>query len=712
MGMIALLPAPQEMDFSTEAFELPARAEVVVSPWQGDDALEEVLLRALEAARCDARIRTAPLAGTASALVIARRRSDVAALAREAAKGLDGPLATRVVHTDGPYMASETSLQRRMPQPEGRDRSDEAYFLRVGARGIALAARSRRGLFWGVHTLRQLLESARGRAPRGLTIRDWPTQAVRGIHLDMKAFYQKPDAVEDWLKGLAALKLNAVLFEYEDKFPYERHRFLRAPSALTPAQLRRLLHTARRHHVAVIPLIQSLGHLEYCLKHDELAPLREAPDIYTQACPTNPDALAFVCDMMDEVMAAHREAELFHIGGDETGFLGHCPRCRSAMAKSDDVALYLRHITKVLQHVIGRGKRPILWDDIVRTRPERVARIPRETVLCYWDYGPRREMHGPRRLPAALERFYRTKGKRPALWPDTLSIFPYFDFYRQKGFDVLAAPCLNYGTLAPNLEHNAGNTMRFAEKAATCGGLGTINTQWACFRIPFGLGWHGYALTAESTWLNPPADVSDFDLRFSRALLGMGNGSLVAANRMVAEGVAFRAEGAARPFNVLHYAVMDAELHHEDGMEGRRRGAAARTGIDLVKVARRKFDLLKVPENRAQVEWRLDDVEAQMAEALGLLRTARPASARGRLMRDLLAASAEFKRARIRAVRLLLGADGLRFRSEREALAAERRVRRDLERLYARTLHRLELAGEMDLLFAGERALLEGRDAG
>jgi hypothetical protein len=478
---------------------------------------------------------------------------------------------------------------------------------------------------------------------------------------------------------------------------------------MTPAELRRVLETARRYHVDVIPLIQSLGHLEYCLKHEELRGLRELPDVHTQACPTNPDALRFVTDMMDEVMAYHPDAELFHLGGDETGWLGRCPRCRKAARKKGNVGLYLDHIVPVLEHVLRRGRRPILWDDIVRTEPEKAGRIPRETVLGYWDYGPTREEHRDRRLPPILARFYRTQGRRAALWPDTLSFFPYFDFYQSKGFEVLAAPCLNYGTIVPDYVHSGRNTIKFAEKALACDGLGTINTQWACFRLPLGVSWYGYALTALCTWSAPPADTADFDVAFSRLFMGTDTAVLSEACAMVAEGVGFRVPGARRPFNLLHYAIMDAELHYPDGMRGRQKYGSNERAMqpDFARIVRRKLSLLRRHERRPDVLARMEWVASQMEAALHLLDCARPKTARGRRALEILRASGEFKLTRLHTMRLLMG-ERSKFKDARGALGAEQRCRKALENAYAHEVHPRQLPFEMDLLFDGEMRVLQG----
>lgn len=705
--MFALLPPPQQIRFTGNDFVPESGVKIFVAPWEMEDATIEILAPALKKIGCEGDWTEMPLPGPEGAcLAIASSPEKAKKMAKLAAEGLDKDIPTPTIHRDGPYMASETTLARRAAESLNRKDSDEAYYIIIDTDGIAVCGRSRRGMFWGVQTLCQAVaDCPRGRAP-GVEMRDWPNQAVRGVHLDMKYFYQKPSATKDWLRGLSSLKINTALFEYEDKFPYEQHKFLRHSAAMTPNQLADVLDTARKYHVSVIPLIQSLGHLEYCLKHDELKDIREMPDIYTQACPTNPDSLKFVCDMIDEVMEWHPDVEYFHIGGDETGWLGECPRCKQAAKKKGEVELYLGHITAVLKHVVAKGKKPILWDDIVRTQPDKVARIPRETILAYWDYGPTREEHRERKIPPVLEKFYRTKGRRAALLPDTLSYFPYFDFYQQKGFEVLAMPCLNYGTILPNYAHSGRNTIKFAEKATACDGLGTINTQWACFHTPFGASWYGYALTAQSTWSMPPASLDEFDDLFSRSMMGMNDATLVAALGMASEGVGFRVEGAKRPFNLLHYAVMDAEIHYDEGFLGRQKYGTATAEIDYIKVARRKVEMMKNNPQRPDVIARMAWVESQMDGALALIKNARPKSPRGKLAKQFIEVGAEFKKTRINTMRLLMGKES-RHSSAESALRAERRIMKHLREVYAKSLHANSLEKEIRILFEGELAALE-----
>jgi hypothetical protein len=711
--MIPFLPAPQELRYTGAPFQAAGGEQLFFSPWKGEDAAEGVLRAALKTLGLSRAALGAALPETDGAtLVVAVDSATARKLARRALAGLDETIPTPTVCHDGPCFADETTQGRRAAAAFKPDASDEEYSLQITPAGIAIAGRSRRALFWGVQTLCQVLEYSRrekARAAPGLLIRDWPTQRVRGLHLDMKYLLARPAVIEDWLRQLAAWKINTILFEYEDKFPYERHRFLRHESAMTPAQLRRVLDTARQHHIQVVPLIQTLGHLEYCLKHEELAHLREMPDILFQINPLNPDARRFVLEMIDEVMAYHPDAEYFHVGGDETWFLGANPQSREMVERKGEIGIYLDYMLPVLEHVILAGKRPVLWDDILREQADKCDRIPRETVLGYWDYSPVREKHAAREVPDALRRAYQLDGKRPALWPDTLSIFPFFDYYRQQGFDVLSIPCCNYGTLVPDDAHNAPNTLKFAEKAAVCGGLGTINSQWASFKMPFDVMWHPYALTAQSAWLFPPADLTDFDSVFSRSVLGEASGALVQATRLIAEGVGFRAPAANRMLNLLHFAIMDSELNFDGGIRERQKKGSAIYELDFARIVQRKLKALDGLKAKPDVLARLIWVEAQMDAALHLLDGAQPSTPRGQNVRELLRAGARFKRVRAGTMRLLMS-EASPFKTPRAALCAEAKSRAEMTRLYGRTLAKADREFEMRLLFEGEIAALRVLD--
>src|SRR2546425_11334410 len=166
---IALLPVPKQARWGDGEFSITPATRIIV----GDDAGAEDLFAAGELNdELRARYRTE--------LHVVRER-EVADPAGHIVIGepTSNALLGRLLAQAG------ISVTAGSPGPEG-------YVLR-GTRGrIAVAGSDRRGTFYGVQTLRQLLRPAPATAGpqiaavarvRVVTIRDWPDHAVRAVHL-------------------------------------------------------------------------------------------------------------------------------------------------------------------------------------------------------------------------------------------------------------------------------------------------------------------------------------------------------------------------------------------------------------------------------------------------------------------------------------------------------------------------------------------------
>ena len=290
--------------------------------------------------------------------------------------------------------------------------------------------------------------------------------------------------------------------------------------------------------IDVVPLVQTIGHLEFVLVHERYAHLRERPNKYSQLCPSNPQSLELVKQMLSEVLELHPGLKYLHIGADETAHLGECPACAARVAQSDKLALYLDHVGKVCQWVEQRGLRPILWDDIVRRQPQRVERLPRSAVLMYWVYSSThdvfsRDKHG---VGDTYEMEYR-KADRPAD-PDPLQV------YRQAGYDVITAPCFTEGGLVPDVSKVAHNCRVMAEQAAQHGCLGVAATSWSCLFTPMSWAQHAAAVTLDAAWNPLPGNMEkytsrrpvvdvEFDRRFCKQFLGLKDDTFIAALRLL-----------------------------------------------------------------------------------------------------------------------------------------------------------------------------------
>lgn len=464
------------------------------------------------------------------------------------------------------------------------------------------------------------------------------TNPLVGIHLDLK--YHMPDKryLLQWLEALPRWGINAVLIEYEDKFPFESRAFLRDPDAFTPAELAEFLATARRAGLTVIPLVQSLSHLEFALGCDRLAGLREAPDIPTQACPSNPQAVEFILEIMGEVMAYHADDELFHCGGDEAWSLGTCPRCAARAERLGAAGLWADHQRKIARFVVESGKRPILWDDVFWPDPAAAGRadLPAGTILHAWDYD----------LTDAPDHADRIARRIAA--------------YRQAGLDGLAAPCLNYGQLLPRLSPSIANTRAWAAQVHAGAMLGLVNTSWACFHVPL----QAQCLLVAATGRLARDPHADVGRSWQQAWLAehFAAPAAGAAEALETLGALWEISmaGHERPFTPLVYGYMNMILHFPGRQDERRRRGAYPYDwgeIDFREVYRKGIEQVRAGEMEPVLA-RLDEVLATFPGARDALATLAATATRHADEARMLAELAEMKLLSARVLSQLLRADG------------------------------------------------------
>lgn len=206
-------------------------------------------------------------------------------------------------------------------------------------------------------------------------------------HLDLKGGAPRVGVLERLMGMAARAGATGVLVEWEDAFPYTGHLAnLSSRAAYTPAEVRRIAAAAHDAGLKMVPLMQSLGHLEYALKQPQWAALREAGSV-AEACPSLPAAARLVTDALDQLLTAI-PAPLVHIGADEVFTLGHCARCRAR--RITPLNLYLHHVLTIARHVKSRwGARVLVWDDMVRRAPLQALRSLAEVAEpVVWAYGP------------------------------------------------------------------------------------------------------------------------------------------------------------------------------------------------------------------------------------------------------------------------------------------------------------------------------------
>lgn len=210
---------------------------------------------------------------------------------------------------------------------------------------------------------------------------------IRGFHLDLRVQVMTPAALHALANELAAAGLNTLIVEWEASFPYARQATISHARAYQPDEVRAFLAHCDGLGLEVIPLQQTLGHLEHLLRHARYASLREDEKDFCQICPRKiATARLLVRELIADLQVHHR-SRWIHLGGDEAYLLGHCPVCRAHVKSHGLAHLYSEYMAMVLEEARAAGLRPILWADMLLKHPECLHLLPRDTVLVDWNYG-------------------------------------------------------------------------------------------------------------------------------------------------------------------------------------------------------------------------------------------------------------------------------------------------------------------------------------
>ncbi len=522
MPVPALVPEPQQVKFIEGVWDMPA--ELVIAANASGKQVATYLEKVLNA-EWDVSVQPREIHSSTDNSVIILAAKDVF----PAGSGITtiSPLPAEV------HFGEKTASRKYFP--------GEEYHLAITPEHVFIRGASPRGLFYGVQTLMQLLRQVSPAQVPCCVVHDWPALEIRGAHVDLKEQYQDIEYYKTLFRRFAEWKLNVVLLELEDKFPFQQHADAVSPNALFSPLLEELLTEADRLNLEVIPLHQAMSHLKWLLSHPVYETLVENPKVTElELCPSNPAALALSKSLYDEVCAAF-PGRFVHIGGDEHRNLGFCPQCAAFVnghPKGPNYAkgeLYGKFLGAVAEHVRGKGKIPIAWSDIALSRPDALEFItPGSILFHYWEYdvshyvpakpedydaefctrtpggdrlgwvrvgGAKYTAPDLESIPADLRGQF-----GPYLLPDaagTFQAYPYYMFFRDKHYEVIAGPATQCCIRTPDLPHycqHHPNLRLHGRVASATGATGYITTNWVIRGVPPECAIYGFAMGAEAAW--------------------------------------------------------------------------------------------------------------------------------------------------------------------------------------------------------------------
>jgi hypothetical protein len=381
---------------------------------------------------------------------------------------------------------------------------EEAYRIDVGPGGVEVRAATEVARYRAATTVAQL--ERLGELGAGRTIVDWPEFDWRGVTLDVSRGRVPTVAeLELTLERLAGLKVNHVELYLEATFAHPGHAAVCEPhGAYRADEVERLVAHARTHHVELIGLQASLGHLEHFLAHPEHAHLAALPGGYVTpdgsgheppACldPRSDEAFALAAELVTDVAEAFDQPRV-HVGLDEPIDLN--PAVWDAIfdvpgapvpwadvdggafcipLPPDRVADYAAWVRRLRSLPALRDREVLMWADVVAAQPELLDLLPEGVTLVEWGY----EADHP--FDARVGRI-RAAG-RPC-W--------------------VAAGTSGWSSISGRLTNVEGNVRAAVDAARRHGATGVLVTSWEV--LPSVSDWPGFVLGAATAW-NPDRPV-------------------------------------------------------------------------------------------------------------------------------------------------------------------------------------------------------------
>lgn len=278
---------------------------------------------------------------------------------------------------------------------EGKVTFQEGYVIHVGA-VVELTAQSLRAVMYGLRTIMEALEQ--GGLDHGAIV-DWPDTNERALHLDAGRKYYTKDWIINRIRDLSRNRMNTLWFHFSEnegfRIASDKHPELPSLQHLSKDEVREIIRAANAYHIDINPALDCPGHLGQALQeHPRWRLDREfAEPLWSALDVTQPEARAFVLDLIDEYTELFAGSKVFHIGGDEFIDFNHFeyfPKME-AFAKEKlgpdcgGVDAYVDFLNEVIRHVKEKGFQVRVWNDgLFRPDLAEHVKLEKDVQIAFW----------------------------------------------------------------------------------------------------------------------------------------------------------------------------------------------------------------------------------------------------------------------------------------------------------------------------------------
>ena len=213
-------------------------------------------------------------------------------------------------------------------------------------------------------------------------------KGLRIVQLDLARQMETCSFISNYIDRVAALGYDTLQLYLEGRVATKTFS-LAEDERYTVEQMKGIVAHATEKGVTVVPVVSLLGHAEQFFWHPgcdqymedggECKRLGKGRDTFCLSNPATRDFLSrYVADLCEIFTGPY-----FHAGFDEAWNSGTCPRCREK-EKCDE--LFAECVLFAHEMLAKLGKRMWMWDDFFAFHPKALARMPKDMVMCHWNY--------------------------------------------------------------------------------------------------------------------------------------------------------------------------------------------------------------------------------------------------------------------------------------------------------------------------------------
>ncbi len=269
-----------------------------------------------------------------------------------------------------------------------KNKIEQGYILISNESKIFIEADSLQGIFYGIQTLIQLMNSTpTKKLISQVAIIDYPLLRIRGVSDDISRGQAATiENLKKFIKTLSHFKINHYYLVYmQDMFKFEKYPDIgKGRGAYSKAEIKDLFAYAKKHFVELIPIFQTIGHWDNILHNEKYWQYGEFPG--SNSLNIANDKIYEVLDGMIKDLSEAFESEYFHIGADESWDVGK-GASKENINKIGIGNAYLNHYKKIYEIVKSHGyKKIIIYHDILYKYREVLEGLPKDMIVMYWKY--------------------------------------------------------------------------------------------------------------------------------------------------------------------------------------------------------------------------------------------------------------------------------------------------------------------------------------